>query len=140
MPTPLTPPHAVGRLVALLDATPHPLSLKAFARAAREWIGPANHLSMPTLLASTNKDTHATFATRWPRLFYNVAEPATFGQLLGFLPWAEIWLVQQGQVWALTEGHLLALADDSLGNLGDNPLPAGFTGLEAEDHNRHRPG
>lgn len=113
MPPSLTPPHPVGRLVAVLDATPHPLSLKALARAARQWIDPTLALSTPTLLTANNPETFTAFAQRWPRLFYNASEPAPLSHLLGLLPWAEVWLVQEGQIWALTEGHLLAYVDSA---------------------------
>lgn len=133
-------PHPVGRLVVLLDSTPHEPSIKAFAHAARRWIDPnLPPTQMPTLLASGNVVAHKVFAARWPRLFYNVEDPAPFGQLLGFLPWAEVWLVQEGQVWALTEGRLLACVSPSLRNLDDDPLPADLAGLDAENHHRNLP-
>jgi hypothetical protein len=119
----LTPPHPVGRLVAVLDATPHPLSLKAFSRAARQWLNADLGLATPTLLAGDHAESLAAFAARWPRLFYNAAEPAPLHALFGLLPWAEVWLVQQGQIWALTEGHLLAYVDPTRGEAGQGAQP-----------------
>lgn len=137
MPPSLTPPHPVGRLVAVLDATPNPLSLKAFARAARQWTHHAPQL--PILLATNKPETFTAFATRWPRLFYNAAEPAPLSHLMGLLPWAEVWLVQEGQIWALTNGQLLAHVMPSFAGRNDQPLPAGGAGLKAQHHNRNAP-
>lgn len=143
MPPVPTSPHPVGRLVAVLDATPNPLSLKAFARAARHWIPPPSAresgLSSPTLLAGNTAEALAAFAKRWPRLFYNAAEPAPLHALMGLLPWEEVWLVQEGQVWAMTKGHLLALVPPSFGGADNQPLPAGLAGFHPDDHHGNAP-